>query len=555
MSKSVYVNILLVMLLALTAACKKEGNIPEPAPEMKTVHYKATVQTGADTRATIGGDMKYEYEDGDRVYMESVDGEGNADGNLYGFLSLAVKGSPGRSTALFEGDLKCLESFTPTSETPVKLVLVSEGDMHIITDGKVTGVNYPTDKWIATLGKAVSQLSDFTGDGQFGNTSFTLHQQSSFLKCTVKMDPEDDAPVTSEITAKLFNKTNNTNELLRTAVIKVSEAGIVPFVFAFPGNDVELSDAKIHLEWGDQSEKDFSVSDQLLATNSYYSVSRSTLPYDGFRIRAKFDNTKMKFKFTDGSVQYSENDGETWNTYTGREFTLNTGESICFQGNRADCDCNGTTQLFWADKVCYISGDITSLLSDSDYLAPNAFRSAFSNGNSENTKPSSVTFVDINPDEPLVLPPFTSNNCYREMFRACTSLTSVPALPATVVEQNCYFNMFRSCTGLTTANIELPATEMTENCYREIFRQCTNLTSVPIFKASTLAKGCYRQMLSECTSLGTIVCLATDINFPECLDEWMSKIKSTGTFYQAPGGPFAPGTYGIPSGWTVEDYE
>jgi len=556
MSKSVYGKIVLVVLLAFTVACREEENVPEPAPsptpEVRTLHYKATVQTGAATRATIAENLAYVFEKGDRVYVESVDGEGEPDGNLYGFLSLAVNGDEGKKVALFEGDLTCAESFTPSSDTPVKLVLMSDL-LSITDDGKASGVNYLTTQWAATLKEAVSHLGYFTGSGQFGDTSFTLNQQSSFLNCSVKMDSEE-AYVGRTISVELYN--NTASEPIRTADIEVREAGSLPFVFAFPGNEVQLVDAKITLKLGTDSEKDFSInnSSQALAANYYYTVSRSTIPFDGFRIIATKDDTRLTFKYSDGSVQYSEDGGESWYTYDGKQFTLDKDDSVCFQGNRADCDCNGTTQLFTADKVCYIAGKITSLLNDPNSLAPNAFRSAFSNGNSNNTGPAAVTFVDINPDDPLILPPFTANNCYREMFRNCTSLKSVPALPATEVAPNCYFNMFRSCIELTRADIELPAETMTENCYREIFRQCTKLTSVPVFKAKTLATSCYQQMLSGCTSLGSVVCLATDVSANLCLDQWMSGIKSTGTLYQAEGGPFSPGENGVPSGWTVETY-
>lgn len=553
MSKSVYGKIMLAVLLVFTAACRREGYAPEPAPsptpEVRTMHYKAAVQTGAATRATIAENLAYVFEEGDRVYMESVDGEGNPDGNLYGFLSLVVDSGEGKNVALFEGDLTCME--TPSSDTPVKLVLMSDL-LNITDDGKASDVNYLTTQWAATLKEAVSHLGYFTGSGLFGDTSFTLSQQSSFLNCSVKM-PSDEAYVGRTIRVELYN--NNTSEPIRTANIEVREAGSVPFVFAFPGNDVTLESANIHLAWGDNSGKDFSInSTQTLAANTYYSVSRSTIPFDGLRIIATKDDTHLTFKYTDGSVQFSADGGESWSTYTGQEFTLAKNGYICFQGNRADCDCNGTTQLFTADKVCYIAGKITSLLNDPNSLAPNAFRSAFSNGDSNNYGPAAVKFVDINPDDPLILPPFTANNCYREMFRNCTSLKSVPALPATEVAPNCYFNMFRSCSELTRADIELPAEVMTENCYREIFRQCTKLTSVPVFKAKTLATSCYQQMLSGCTSLGSVVCLATDVSANLCLDQWMSGIKSSGTLYQAEGGPFSPGKNGVPSGWTVEKY-
>lgn len=554
MMKSVYVKILLLTALALVLACRKEAETPAPVPEIQTLHYKVTVQAGAETRATLAdNNMTYVYEEGDRVYMESVDGNGEADGKMYGFLSMSVAAGVGKNLALFEGDLTCEGGFQPANDTPVKLVLVGQYDqLHTISGGKVTGTNYE-NKWAPSLKEAVSQLSHFTGTGKFGDTGFTLGQKSSFLNCNVRIKKAD-APVGSTVTAKLFN--DNSDAPIREATITVEKEGVVAFVFAFLGGSITLSDAVLHVEWGD-SQKGFPVSGQSLATNNYYTISRSTLEYSGFRIRAKYDKTEMTFRYTDGSVQFSTDIGETWTDYDGRTFNLSANEEVCFKGNRYDCDCNGSgNQLFYANNVCYIAGDITSLLADPTQLADNAFRSAFSKGDSNSTSPGAVTWVDIDSKDPLILPAFTAKNCYREMFRNCTSLTSVPALPATVVAPQCYFNMFRSCSGLKTADIELPAETMTEDCYREIFRQCTNLTSVPIFRAATLAPRCYQQMLSGCSKLGTVVCLATNISAKSCLENWMQGIKSTGTFYKSPDMPlFAPGQNGIPSGWTVTDYQ
>jgi len=57
-----------------------------------------------------------------------------------------------------------------------------------------------------------------------------------------------------------------------------------------------------------------------------------------------------------------------------------------------------------------------------------------------------------------------SNGTYKGMFLGCTSLTTAPALPATILANNCYQNMFYGCTSLTTAP-ELPATTLVNSCY------------------------------------------------------------------------------------------
>ncbi|MBQ2091331.1 MAG: hypothetical protein II466_07005 [Bacteroidales bacterium] len=296
MSKPVYIKILLLSVLALVLACKKEVDTPSSVPEVQTVHYKASVQTEADTKATVGTDLKYKYEAGDRVYMESEDGK------LYGFLSMVVD-APGNDVALFEGDLNYVGETSSAdyinSNPAVKLVLVSKDDyLHTIKEGKVdtvTAFSYPKKKWASSLEEAVSHLSHFTGTGHFNDYSFTLNQQSSFLKCFVRLK-SDQAPVDAKVTAKLFN---NNDVLLREASIDVKEAGVVPFVFAFLGGESLSAGTKLLVKWGDTSEKEkfFDVSSKTLAANTFYNISRSTLDFDGFRIRVVSDGTNIKFNY------------------------------------------------------------------------------------------------------------------------------------------------------------------------------------------------------------------------------------------------------------------
>lgn len=546
-----------ILALALLFSCKQEVLAPVPPeekPNFHTVPYYAEVCEAVTTKATVDEDYHYVFETGDRLYVSGV---GDNAAKLYGFLHLTT--GAGATSAHFEGDLYCADDLELTSSTSISVTLVSSNDqIHTISGARVTGTSYSAGQIASDFGEAVSRFSDFTSSGQFGDHEYALNQQSSFLVFKIRMKAEEEAPINREITAKLYN--DDHDELLRETVITVSDAGSVPFVFAFPANEV-LSEASLRLEWLNSEDAlqshDFEISDQTLAANNYYTVSRATF-FDGFRIKAKEEGiTDMTFKFTyaDGKIEYSTDHGESWERYNGTHFYLSTGDEVCFRGERADCDCNGTDHLFDADKVCYIAGKIGSLLADDSTLATYAFRSAFSNGNSNNTNPGAVTFVDIDPNDPLILPTVTSNSCYREMFRACTSLTSIPDLPATTVAEGCYFNMFRKCTGLTSANITLPAMELAPDCYRELFRECENLTSVPVLRAPVLATRCYQQMFAACSKLGEIVCLATSIPNNNCIENWMNGIKSTGTFYKSSETDiFAPGQRGIPPGWTVTNY-
>ena len=154
-----------------------------------------------------------------------------------------------------------------------------------------------------------------------------------------------------------------------------------------------------------------------------------------------------------------------------------------------------------------------------------------------------------------VLPATTlADNCYQSMFQDCTALTTAPALPATTVALQCYSTMFYGCTSLTTAPSILPATTLAENCYGGMFRGCTELTTAPELPATTLAEYCYDLMFYDCTHLNYIKCLATDISASECTLSWLGNVAASGTFVKNPNmSSWTTGTYGIPSGWTVQD--
>ena len=512
MSKTIYIKILLLLALALSAACEKERDIPSPAQEGQTVHYTATVQTGL-TRATISEDMKYEFEAGDRVYLESEDQK------LYGFLTLSVDGGVGKKEALFEGDLKYVGEtpFERSSNPTVNLTLVSKEDkLHTVTaEGKLAPVesaSYRFDGWAPSLEEAVSHLSHFTGSGHFNDSRFTLQQQSGFLKCFVRMY-KTEAPVDREFTAKLLN--NNNEQPFRQAKVTVSEAGSVPFVFAYLGGQLSLENAKLILEYEDSEMARFEgISGENLAANKYYSISRSTLSFKGFQIKAKYDKTTIRFNYDwyDSEIQYSLDYGETWTPYI-NQFELNANQVACIKGDRKGDNPNyknttnddwGTPSnkpIFWASNLCYISGNIMSLLGDREELPAHAFHGAFSMGSS-----TAVTYIDIEEEAPLILPATElTAHCYQQMFRNCTRLTKAPALPATTSAISCYQSMFEGCTSLETPPSSLPITTVESSACNRMFFGCTKITTAPAFSnllSIVKDSGC-SEMFSGCTNMTT----------------------------------------------------
>ena len=496
MSKMKVTKMLLWMVLSLMVACNKEIVAPAPVPEVQTVHYRASIRTDVDTRATLGEGMVYKYASGDRVYLESEDG------TLYGFLDMEDAGDVGKHEASFAGILTYVGTLPRDPNPPVRLVLVSgTDDLHTVTDGKVDAVSagsYGLDTWAPSLEDAVSRLSHFTGSGHMMDGSFTLQQQSSFLRCSVNMTPGQ-APVGRVITARLLND----SVPLREVSVAVTQAGKLPFVFAFLGGGVSLENAELVLEWKDANNvnqsKDFTVADQTLAANTYYSITRSTFSYDGFRIRATKDNTTITFnyKYSDSGIEYSVDYGDTWKQYT-TAFTLNKGEVAWIKGTRSNYKNEKANDQWWnpADKpifrangLCYISGNIMSLLSDQENLSESAFQGAFSRGT------TAVDYIDIDPGDPLILPVRNlAKRCYMRMFHNCTSLTTAPTFRVEGTAEKCCYNMFRKCSNLSdVSGIELPAMTLTLDCYRELLRECSKVKTSPVLPAKTLVKECYKQ--------------------------------------------------------------
>jgi len=207
-------------------------------------------------------------------------------------------------------------------------------------------------------------------------------------------------------------------------------------------------------------------------------------------------------KYTNSGVtlQYSL-DGTTWTTITSGA-TTPSANVIYFRGQ-----ATGTKSLFTSSATANewsftgatnleCKGKLDRLIqndlgNNTDVLTIGAycFNYMFS---------SKSTLISLDDD---CLPATTlATQCYSNMFRLCTNLTTAPTLPATTLATQCYSNMFYDCTNLTTAPT-LPATTLADYCYYNMFRLCTNLTTAPTLPATTLADYCYSNMFYDCTKI------------------------------------------------------
>lgn len=505
--------VLLLSLLALLFSCEKEPSAPEPEESVR-IYYSAVVSEDSETRATLNGSGHYVFEAGDQLYVENTD-DGNA-GKVYGLLTL-VSGA-GETSAVFEGDLSCVDGYIPVSDTQLAATLIgaNEHSIHSFTNGKLNAARSYPNEYATDIADAISKFSDFTASNTYGAHSFTLAQQSAFLVFTVKFLKTDVASGTG-VTASVKNDINNTNITLRSGSVSATTLGAdhtqVNFVAAFPGGTTSLSGAALSVTWGSNPERVLGLSDATLAANNYYTVTRSTFRYSGFRIRPATNETTtvtFKYNYSNSGIEYSTDEGVTWTQYSSGAITL-PNDGICVKGTRVNYQnvsgtIPGDNPLFTATNKVYIAGNIMTLLADEVNLSDSAFQGTFSKKNTD------INYIDINPSDPLILPNMTlAANCYSQMFMRCTGLTSIPdnLLPATDLSSaaSCYSQMFKGCTSLTTLPATLlPATTLEELCYSEMFSGCTGLTSLPatLLPATNLAASCYSQMFQNCSGLSTL---------------------------------------------------
>ena len=620
-----YILLCLVQLSLLS--CLKETPQGQEEGPTNGILYSVSVSQSPLTRVALSGSDfeagSYVFESGDKLYVEYRDGETL---KLYGVLNL-VSGV-GESVGRFEGELHCLDDFVPEDNTLLSATLVGAGaadGFFSIANSVVTGVNYPSSVSYITLSELVRKYSYFTGTSTYDAKNFNnLTQQSVFL--LFKLANFRRNGLADKVNLLLKNGTSTLHTVTEVPIGNSSYYGNVNCSTVVQAGDA-LAGAKIQL---DDNLEDSNVPMEFeqglsnvlnLEANHYYSVSRIL---DSFRIKATESETTMTFRYTDGTIEYSEDKGETWKTYSGHTFNLSAGDEVWFRGNRTDCNCKGSYQLFTANHVCYIAGDITSLLGYTSTLPTNAFRSAFSYGDlsdsdaegKEKNLPFSsgtVDWVDIDPNDPLILPASTAAYCYMEMFSGCTNLKSAPDLLATVLEDKCYlrmflncsklksiptfasdvtmsgtssrrrycFQMFQGCTGITslTGSLFGETTELKANCFEDMFANCTGLksvsagflpsmklaahcyrgmfqntaiTSAPDLLAGKLYSNCYRYMFNACKSLEYIKCYSTtNVTDDSYTQNWLQNAKSTGTFHYRSGTNwYRNNLHGIPSGWT-----
>ena len=252
----------------------------------------------------------------------------------------------------------------------------------------------------------------------------------------------------------------------------------------------------------------------------------------------QLNRSNENHKTLDGKLEYSLNDGVTWNTYTwsgtkGKIITLsrkNNTDRVHFRNTTTDNSgrCNENNALSGTTAKYYqfafsgnvnASGNIMSLLrkdckrySVGDY----EFFNLFNGCKTLKSAPS--------------LPATTlGKSCYERMFQDCSILAAPPALPADNLNDACYKWMFLRCTKMTYAP-ELPAMVLKPSCYFQMFGNCENISSAPILRATNLVDKCYYSMFLNCKNLSFISVYFLNWDDTNTTD-WVKGVSTSGDFY------------------------
>lgn len=214
-------------------------------------------------------------------------------------------------------------------------------------------------------------------------------------------------------------------------------------------------------------------------------------------ITALENNTKVQLRrvFTGHTLQYSTDEGDTWNTANTQQISLSKGGTIYYRGTLSKAPGSSSASAFQITQ-----GDVKvsgNLISFANYQNPTTL---------------------------------AYNYSLAGLFSGCTAVSDI-------------------------SEATLPATTLKNYCYSAMFRGCNKITKAPVLPAETLVTYCYQNMFNGCSLLNDVTMLAVDTSASSCLSSWLSNVASSGTFRKnALKTDLPSGSSGIPTGWTVVDY-
>lgn len=208
--------------------------------------------------------------------------------------------------------------------------------------------------------------------------------------------------------------------------------------------------------------------------------------YSGLKFTAIEDNSTISYTVVgspNGSDTKYSIDGINWITWNANtSISLNKDDYIYVKGNNPN-GLGGSTyvspqenqyvQMIMTGKI-KASGNINSWLDDDD-------------GHTITELPQSRAY------------------CFTKLFLNCSSLISMPDLPANKLATHCYENMFKGCSSLIYITKSIyPTTSLANDCFRNMFEGCSSLIRIPRLVIYSSNTRCCYEMFKGCSSLTTI---------------------------------------------------
>lgn len=250
-------------------------------------------------------------------------------------------------------------------------------------------------------------------------------------------------------------------------------------------------------------------------------------------------NTKVSLKqygTSQRTFEYSFDDAH-WLPYTiGENLPLSYNGRIYFRGNErtySSQDSNNYIYFICDGKQYVIGGNINSLITENK----NKYKSILYDDTHKylcyNMFAGNQGLFDASK---LKLPGVAVDYCYNQMFKNCTGLVGLPALPSLSLGKSCYESMFDCCTSVTDPMSVLPASnfinDTSVDSYKCMFHACTSLLKTPkiLLRDITDHKTC-QGMFTGCNSLNEIHCYTTAQNENDCLGMFASTPTENVNFY------------------------
>ena len=544
-----YKSILWALGSMLFSACAVEdvansSTVDENGMQTITVESASFDEPATRVNAVVkpAGGYTFPWQDGDQIAVHGSSSEAKG----WGFFTLA--GGEGNSSGNFKSIFKLQQgveyySFYPaldfTSGTNAKSVLVDYTGQKQTSDADLSHLsNYiymaaKGDDSYNFKSKHVGSLVKIQlQDPKYATANkivISTDEEDFILKGTVDLTTAT-ATVAPDITATQKSSTFEIDYSVGGATVTDNTITVYAMIAPTDLSGKELKATVKHIYGADTEftlESDpanpFVKGKAYVLTGTLIDQTKEYLTFT-----AQEDNSTISFMDGRGlTIEYSF-DKVNWTVWDYSAITLSKNQKVYLRGDNpkgtvlsGDVSVNTNNRRFIMTGTIAASGNVMSLLSLTDF------------------------------DNILSAP----RGCFAYLFSYCTSLTTAPVLPATTLDYGCYQEMFRGCSNLVTAP-DLPATILDEVCYSGMFQSCKKLTKAPELPAQELAESCYKNMFYSCASLNSVKAAFTTTPGSDYTNTWLLGVSTTGTFYKNKNATWdIIGSSGIPSGWTVIEYE